>query len=1034
MISTAAFRSIAPLLALLVPAAAGLAAGCDGGTTSPDPTCTATPFQAQARSRFVIGQTFYLPVADAGGCGDAEWKLDSAPAGNENVLVKEEGGITRFTPTVPGAYSFVLGDTGVKESFTAISADGLPFHNLNYFPGSSIAAVDGEIWTADIYSPTLHRRDAATLKDLGRIDVGPWPVALAWTGGMTHAVVAQRGGDTLGLVDVATGRLVDAIWVGDEPSNVVVSPDGQTAYVTLATESAVAIVDLATRSVRARVATGNDPRAMALGDGGKALYVASFRSGHPSRTPYEADPVEEEQDITVIDTQTGTVTTVFLDVGDTLQGLLLSEDGAKLYVSSLRGDTSVAVNDTTTPAFSHLVTILDAKTGEKLASADLSRQDTSGGLAVSVHGMALQGGKLWVVAEGSDVAVALDPETLAEVSRVQASGRPRALTSHGGALFVHGAQSFGVTRIGEDGAASFESDPSADPRPELVASGLRGFTGSGDGWGENSTCNSCHADGLTDTLVWRTGPTELYEVPRPQFWLEGTPRLGWPGYVSTVANFAFAGQGTVGVRPTTAQFEGANAYLASLMPPPAANGKTLRDGSLSEAALRGKEIYEGKGACTACHALPTGTSKDLLSEGVTGGLTDVPSLVGAYRHGVWLKHGEARDLRTAVVLVLEWLGNSSLSDAEIDDLTRYLEELTARDFFVLASEPSAGEKAAAADMPIRLTMSQPVFDDGANLAAVTLLDEGGAVVPAKVEADGRFITITPDAMLEPAKEYKVSVAGALESLDETRLAGEASVSFTTAAKKEISLEGAYLWNIAVPVLDLSKPGGFDPDVTVTATVLAKAEATEAGARLILDYGQDLQRTLPVVIDGKTLLVPPLGVPAGPSFADAAGLTAELVDSDGDGVADSAAGKLTMTGPGILVPDIAWELVRDQGDVCNVGASGDVAVSMTTDAGVTQIDWGTDPALALYVTSPGAVLPMGPGKVTNGTTYWSLATASFPSGFLAPVTYGVVPAGANDSTAMNDGVAGGTPLVAGTCYKVSVVTTSFKTGQVVLLLE
>lgn len=36
--------------------------------------------------------------------------------------------------------------------------------------------------------------------------------------------------------------------------------------------------------------------------------------------------------------------------------------------------------------------------------------------------------------------------------------------------------------------------------------------------------------------------------------------------------------------------------------------------------------------------------------------------------------------------------------------------------------------------------------------------------------------------------------------------------------------------------------------------------------------------------------------------------------------------------------------------------------------------------------------------------------------------------------MNDGVAGGTPLVAGTCYKVSVVTTSFKTGQVVLLLE
>jgi hypothetical protein len=329
-------------------------------------------------------------------------------------------------------------------------------------------------------------------------------------------------------------------------------------------------------------------------------------------------------------------------------------------------------------------------------------------------------------------------------------------------------------------------------------------------------------------------------------------------------------------------------------------------------------------------------------------------------------------------------------------------------------------------------MSQPVFKDGTNLAAVTLLDAAGAAVPAKVEADGRYITITPEAPLEPSKEYKMSVAGTLESLGETRLFGEASVSFKTAAKKAISLEGAYLWNIAVPVFDASKPGGFDPNVTVKATVLAKAEATASGARLVLDYGQDLQRTLPVVIDGKTLLVPPLGVPAGPTFADSAGFTADLVDSDGDGVADSASGKLTMTGPGILLPDVAWELVRDAGDQCNVGASGDVVVAMTTDAGVTQIDWGADPAIGLWVTSPGAVLPAGPGKVTNGTTYWSLATASFPSGFLAPVTYGVAPAMATDNTAMNDGVTGGTPLVSGTCYKVSVVTTSFKSGQLVLL--
>jgi hypothetical protein len=940
--------------------------------------------------------------------------------------------VARFTPYLAGKYLFKLGEE--TTTLEVIAADSAPFHNLNYYAGSSVAEVAGEIWTTDVYAPTVTRLDATTLKELGHADVGAWPVAIAWTKGMTHAVVAQRGSDTLGLVGVASGRIEDAIWIGDEPSNVVVSPDGKTAYVTLATESVVVVVDLVKRAVGARIATGTDPRAMALSADGSTLYVASYRSGHPSRAPYASDPLTDERDVTVIDTAGGTVSATFQDVGDTIQGLLLSADGATLYLTTTLADPTLAINDTTKASFAHVVRALDAKTGKVSATADLSRQASSGGFAVTLHGMALSEGKLWVTAEGSDQAIALDPTSLAEVSRVPASGRPRGVVSALGAVYVHGEQGFTVTRLGGGGKDVSQGAAGVDPRPAKLASGQRRFTGSGRTWGQNFACNSCHADGLTDTLVWRVGPNDVFEVSRPQFWLEGTPRVGWSGYVSTAENFAFAGNGTVGVRPTTEEFEGMSAYLTSMMPPPAPTGKTERDGSLSEQASRGKAVYEGKGACNGCHALPLGTNKQLFDVGVTPGLTDVPSLVGVYRHGVWLKHGEARDLRSAITAVLDYLGNKSLSSTEIDDVTRYVEELSARDFFLLRSEPSAASTSAAVDEPIQLSFSYPVLGEAANLARFTLVDGTGMLVAAKVTSDGRRVTIAPEAPLAPASKYTLRLDAGLESFGEQKLAGAAEVAFTTAKKKALKLEGKYAWKIHVPTFDATKPGGFDPAVTVEATVLAEATSTEAGAHLALDYGQDLARTLAVVIDGTTLRVPPLGVPAGPTFADCVGLTGDLVDLDSDGVADSAAGKLRMTGPGIDLPDVAWELVRAvDPSACNEGTTGTVMLGVTKDAmGVPVLDWGADTGLALYVTSPAAVLPVGPGMVSNGTTYWSLQVETFPTGFAGPVTYGVVPAAAKDSTMSNGGTPGGTPLVPGTCYKFSVVTTKFASGDRTML--
>ena len=64
-------------------------------------------------------------------------------------------------------------------------------------------------------------------------------MAVAWATGSPVAAVALRGEDRVALIDLGTHAVVDAFPVGDEPANVVMSPDGAALYVALATSARV---------------------------------------------------------------------------------------------------------------------------------------------------------------------------------------------------------------------------------------------------------------------------------------------------------------------------------------------------------------------------------------------------------------------------------------------------------------------------------------------------------------------------------------------------------------------------------------------------------------------------------------------------------------------------------------------------------------------------------------------------------------------------------------------------------------------------
>jgi hypothetical protein len=994
--------------------------------STPAESCRATPLPAQPLGRFPTGETYLLPRLE-GDCASG-WRLETAPLGQTNLVVSGEDG-HRFTPVVVGRHRFVQDESGATVELEAVDALEAPFHNFSYYPTRSVARVGDELWVANAVTPTLGRLAPTGLSSLGELLVGPWPVAVAWQAGMRHALVAQQAGDTLGLVDLGTRTLVDAIWVGDEPTNVLVAPDGKTAYVSLASEGAVAVVDLDARRVVRKIAAVADPHAMALSSDGATLFVASRRSGHAERNPAPPEAAEAQLDIARIRTADGVVEARFLDVGETLTGLLLSEDDASLYVSGTRNATLRPINDPTEPSFVSFVARLDAGSGAEQAMADLSRQDSAAAEAVSPQGMAWLGDRLWVAIESNDLVLALDPATLEERARVPAAGRPRAVLAGTDRLFVHGGQGFVVTTIGADGRVLGQASTGTDPRPAELALGQRIFTGAGDTFGTNWSCNACHADGLGDTLVWNAGPFVSRKATRPLYWLEGTQPLGWDAYVSSPRNFAYAGSGTVGLRPTTETGEAVARYLESLMPPPPANTWTTRDGRLSEAGEAGRAIFEGKGACVACHPLPLTTTKAQLDPGLTEGYSDIPALIGAYRNGAWLKQGEAVTLQASVERALEYLGKS-LSDEEVASLTRFLMELTGRELFALTTEPSAGARAAAVDADVSVRFSLPIHDEADNLARVRLLSADGAELPVDRSLEGgRQLRLRPRAALAHGSRYVLVIDASLEGRREERPARETRVEFTTAAAPELRLPARLDFTVQTPFPDFAN-GRFDPSRSVPSTITVTATPTASGADLAFDYGRGLVFAVPAVIDGRRLIVPPVIIGAGQSFADGfSGLETTLSDADGDGVADEASGVLEMTGPGFRVPGVAWSLAAKV-TVAGCEAPEMTGMEITRDAdghpSIGLRDANTR-ILGLYVTEPGAQLPAGPGSVVSGgAAYWALAATMFPAGFPGPVRYGEVPSGARDDSTTHGAPAGGATLEAGRCYQVGVVTSQFRT--------
>ena len=171
--------------------------------------------------------------------------------------------------------------------------------------------------------------DVATRKVVKKISVGSDPEEFDLSQDGKHLFVSNEDVKTASSVDIANGKVEHIVPLSQEPEGVALTPDGKTLVVTCETGGDVFFIDVATFKVKGQVKVGSRPRSVAFLEGGKLAVIPSESAGN----------------LYIVDTtQIKVVKTVALAKGSRPMRVRASPDGSKLYASTGRGG-SVAVVD-----------------------------------------------------------------------------------------------------------------------------------------------------------------------------------------------------------------------------------------------------------------------------------------------------------------------------------------------------------------------------------------------------------------------------------------------------------------------------------------------------------------------------------------------------------------------------------------------------------------------------------------------------------------------------------------------------------------
>jgi YVTN family beta-propeller protein len=592
------------------------------------------------------------------------------------------------------------------------------------------------VWAVNTDANTVTVINAATQAKLFETAVGAQPqtVAQAPDGRLW---VANAGSDSLSVLDPGSAAVVQTIPLGrgSRPFGVVFNPLGTAAYVTLQGTGTVVRLHPTSGAVQASLAVGPTPRGLAIsGDSGRLLvtrYISPADRGEVIEVNPSAFSVARSFALAADpgpDTEAGG-----RGVPNFLSSITIQPDGKRAWVPSkkdntLRGSYRDGQPLTFESTVRTIVSQLSLETNTEVLAdrVDLNDRDMANAVVFSPLG-----DYAFISVQGTNQVEVMDAYTRQVSSGLVNVGRaPRGLLlTPAGRLYVQNFLSRTVSVHDVSGILNSTTNVATrladiatvavEPLSAQVLLGKQIFYNAGDrrmSRDKYISCASCHQDGGHDGRVMDF--TDRGEGLRNTTVLNGRRgtghgRVHWSGNFDEIQDFendirnGFGGTGfmtdaqfNAGTRSQplgdrkaglSAELDALAAYVGSLQsvgPSPYRNA----DGTLTAAALAGRDIFRGSGQCISCHSgadftdsaagvlHDVGTIKASSGKRLGGTLAgiDTPTLRGVWDSAPYLHDGSAATLLD--VLTTANPGNrhgmtSGLGAAELQQLVAYLQQI-----------------------------------------------------------------------------------------------------------------------------------------------------------------------------------------------------------------------------------------------------------------------------------------------------------------------------------------------------------------------
>jgi len=296
------------------------------------------------KALLALATTAFVAMAHAAGAGSYQVYVTNERSGDVTII---DGATNKVLTTIPvgkrprGIHSSPDGKT-VYVALSGTPIEGPPELDANGNPiFKRDQDDDDDADAADKSADGIGLLDVATRKLVKKISVGSDPEEFDLSRDGTRLFVSNEDVKTASSVNITTGKVDHIVPLSQEPEGVALSPDGTRLWVTCETGGEVFVVDTATFKVVGHVKIGARPRSVAFLQDGKLAVVPSESDGH----------------LYVIDTaQIKVAKKVALPKGSRPMRVRVSPDGSKLYASTGRGGT-VAVLDATSFALLNNITV-----------------------------------------------------------------------------------------------------------------------------------------------------------------------------------------------------------------------------------------------------------------------------------------------------------------------------------------------------------------------------------------------------------------------------------------------------------------------------------------------------------------------------------------------------------------------------------------------------------------------------------------------------------------------------------------------------